>query len=77
MQSHLPTNQINYITNILALRENIRIDVTTKDTVVLMLYVFSKPLIGPANTTVLPDQSEAWKKHITLAQQYHLSLRQF
>ena len=54
-----------------------RIDVTTKDTVVLMLYVFSQPLIGPANTTILPDQSEASKKHITLAQQYHLSLRQF
>ena len=42
-----------------------------------MLYVFSQPLIGPANTTILPDQSEASKKHITLAQQYHLSLRQF
>ena len=54
-----------------------RIDVTTKDTVVLMLYVFSQPLIGPANTTILPDQSEASKKHVTLAQQYHLSLRQF
>ena len=36
-----------------------RVRLARRDIVVLMLYVFSKPLIGPANTTILPDQSEA------------------